>query len=83
MAKTVAKAVKITKRGVMPGGAHFVIADGMADHIQIRLAAVAVNTATKTIVCLLLSNTAEFDKLGGLDTPAQVIKTYRAPRDYY
>jgi len=76
----VAKNLKVVKREAVPGGGHVLIADGMAGDVKVRVGVIAVAAGGAAIVAMLASKPDEFDKLGGIDLVALMLKSIALPQ---
>jgi hypothetical protein len=74
---SVAKDVKVQKREGFAGGGHVLVADGVAESVKVRIAAVAVANSTTALFCVLVAKTGDFDGLGGLELVTSVLASIK------
>ena len=74
-----AQGLKVIQRGAAPGGTgKLLVADGITDHIKVRLGAVAIAGTSGAVVGILIAKVGEFDGLGGTDLVISVMASLKA-----
>ena len=63
----------VDRQAVKGGTGHYLVADGTADGVKVRVAAIAVVANGQAIVSMFVSKTTDFDSLGGLALAMQVL----------
>lgn len=75
----VVQGLKVVRRSAGPGGAgKLLVADGVVDHIKVRLGAIAIVANGGAVVGLLIAKVGEFDGLGGTDLVVSVMASLKA-----